>query len=116
MKSVISLIVFALVASQIEAFNALRSKRQMTDPNNGQPQCHGGPLTPLNGQLSYSTGSIIGPWPAGATATLFCNAGYILNGAPTSVCQNGIFNPVGICVPANNGLLGIPGMPVVGRK
>uniref|UniRef100_A0A914PXT0 Sushi domain-containing protein n=1 Tax=Panagrolaimus davidi TaxID=227884 RepID=A0A914PXT0_9BILA len=116
MKSFTPLIIFACITiiAKTEAFNALRSKRQITNPGgNSQPQCLGGPLTPLNGQLSYSTGSIIGPWPAGAIATLFCNAGYVLNGAATSVCQNGIFNPVGICVPVNNG--GIGGVPIGGN-
>uniref|UniRef100_A0AC35GPS3 Sushi domain-containing protein n=1 Tax=Panagrolaimus sp. PS1159 TaxID=55785 RepID=A0AC35GPS3_9BILA len=79
--------------------------------NNG-PQCLGGPLTPLNGQLSYSTGSIIGPWPAGATAMLTCNAGFMPRGITQSICQNGVFNALGECIPGNNG--GIGGVAPIG--
>uniref|UniRef100_A0A914Q1G9 Sushi domain-containing protein n=1 Tax=Panagrolaimus davidi TaxID=227884 RepID=A0A914Q1G9_9BILA len=64
----------------------------------GGAQCLGGPLTPLNGQLRYSTGSIIGPWPPGAVAMLICSPGYFPAGTIESICINGQFNPLGECI------------------
>uniref|UniRef100_A0AC34F3U6 Sushi domain-containing protein n=1 Tax=Panagrolaimus sp. ES5 TaxID=591445 RepID=A0AC34F3U6_9BILA len=92
------------VGLQVGGVNAL---------NNNGPQCLGGPLTPLNGQLQYSTGSILGPWPAGSIATLTCNAGFMPRGVTQSICQNGIFNAVGECIPGNNG--GIGGVAPLGN-
>ncbi|KAI6182831.1 Sushi domain protein [Aphelenchoides bicaudatus] len=54
-----------------------------------------------NGQITYSMGGIIGPFPSGSTATLFCNPGFSINsGVASASCQNGIWTPptLGQCV------------------
>uniref|UniRef100_A0A914Z4Z4 Sushi domain-containing protein n=1 Tax=Panagrolaimus superbus TaxID=310955 RepID=A0A914Z4Z4_9BILA len=65
-------------------------------------QCGAGPLTPLNGQLRYSTGSFLGPYPVGTTVSLVCNPGFIQNGISEATCINGGFNPpnLGECIGA----------------
>uniref|UniRef100_A0A914Q2C5 Sushi domain-containing protein n=1 Tax=Panagrolaimus davidi TaxID=227884 RepID=A0A914Q2C5_9BILA len=66
------------------------------------PQCASGPLTPLNGQLRYSTGSFLGPYPSGSIVKLVCNPGFISNGITEATCINGGFNPpnLGECIAA----------------
>uniref|UniRef100_A0AC34F9M3 Sushi domain-containing protein n=1 Tax=Panagrolaimus sp. ES5 TaxID=591445 RepID=A0AC34F9M3_9BILA len=54
--------------------------------------CLLGPVTPLNGQLKYSTGSVLGPWPAGSTVQLACNPGYTPSGILQATCINRAFN------------------------
>uniref|UniRef100_A0AC35GI07 Sushi domain-containing protein n=1 Tax=Panagrolaimus sp. PS1159 TaxID=55785 RepID=A0AC35GI07_9BILA len=65
-------------------------------------QCASGPLTPLNGQLRYSTGSFLGPYPSGSIVTLVCNPGFVSNGITEATCINGGFNPpiLGECIGA----------------
>uniref|UniRef100_A0A0N5AH20 Sushi, von Willebrand factor type A, EGF and pentraxin domain-containing protein 1 n=1 Tax=Syphacia muris TaxID=451379 RepID=A0A0N5AH20_9BILA len=53
----------------------------------------------LNGNVQYSTGSVVGPYNEGTSATLTCSAGYLPSGATTSICTNGAWNPasLGVC-------------------
>ncbi|KAI6225735.1 Sushi SCR CCP domain containing protein, protein [Aphelenchoides besseyi] len=69
-------------------------------------QCLTGVLPPLNGRLTYSTGSMLGPYPSGTSATLSCDVGFTPQGTTTSYCTNGAFNPptVGPCVQSFNRL------------
>ncbi|KAF7639830.1 hypothetical protein Mgra_00000750 [Meloidogyne graminicola] len=71
-------------------------------PLTGQGTCLFGPLTPLNGRLQFSNGQTIGPFPAGTTATLLCNAGFIPNGLSTSTCMNSQFSALGQCMPSSS--------------
>ncbi|KAL3997803.1 Sushi domain (SCR repeat) family protein [Acanthocheilonema viteae] len=56
---------------------------------------------PLNGRISYSSGSEIGPFPTGTTATVICNPNYVLLGLSAAICTNGVFTPLLLahCVP-----------------
>uniref|UniRef100_A0A0K0FR40 Sushi, von Willebrand factor type A, EGF and pentraxin domain-containing protein 1-like n=1 Tax=Strongyloides venezuelensis TaxID=75913 RepID=A0A0K0FR40_STRVS len=56
-------------------------------------QCLSGVIDPLNGRISYSSGTTFGPFPAGTVATLICNTGYTPLTAYTSTCTNGVFTP-----------------------
>ena len=42
----------------------------------GQRSCLVGIGTPLNGQIAYSNGAIVGPFPQGTVASVICNAGW----------------------------------------
>ncbi|KAH7726912.1 Protein F36H2.3 e [Aphelenchoides avenae] len=44
---------------------------------------------PLNGQLSYTQGGTLGPYPSGTSVTVMCNPGFTVSGTPTAVCTNG---------------------------
>ncbi|KAL7072176.1 hypothetical protein ACQ4LE_008890 [Meloidogyne hapla] len=67
----------------------------------GQGTCLFGPIA-LNGRVQFSNGQTIGPFPAGTTATLLCNAGFIPNGLSTSSCVNSQFQSLGTCVPTSS--------------
>uniref|UniRef100_A0A0N5B709 Sushi domain-containing protein n=1 Tax=Strongyloides papillosus TaxID=174720 RepID=A0A0N5B709_STREA len=56
-------------------------------------QCLSGVIDPLNGRISYSSGTTFGPFPAGTIATLFCNNGYTPLTPFTATCTNGVFTP-----------------------
>uniref|UniRef100_A0AC34FLV4 Sushi domain-containing protein n=1 Tax=Panagrolaimus sp. ES5 TaxID=591445 RepID=A0AC34FLV4_9BILA len=68
--------------------------------NNGGAQCLFGPLTPLNGRLQFSTGSVLGPYPSGSIVTNQCNPGYMPNGISQATCLNGQWSPptLGECI------------------
>lgn len=56
---------------------------------------------PVNGRISYSSGSEIGPFSTGTTATVICDPNHILLGISSAVCNNGVFAPLLIanCIP-----------------
>uniref|UniRef100_A0A914R1J4 Sushi domain-containing protein n=1 Tax=Panagrolaimus davidi TaxID=227884 RepID=A0A914R1J4_9BILA len=66
----------------------------------GGAQCIFGPLTPLNGRLQFSSGSVLGPYPSGTIVQNFCNPGYMPNGISQATCMNGQWNPptLGECI------------------
>lgn len=61
--------------------------------NNGIGQC----LLPLasvtNGQINYSNGGMLGPYPSGTTATLTCQNIQMATGSTKSTCLNGMWQP-----------------------
>uniref|UniRef100_A0A9J2PD48 Sushi domain-containing protein n=1 Tax=Ascaris lumbricoides TaxID=6252 RepID=A0A9J2PD48_ASCLU len=59
----------------------------------GGADCFSGPMTPANGQISYSNGMLFGPFPSGTVAMLTCNFGFTASGSTTSTCSNGAWNP-----------------------
>lgn len=74
---------------------------------------------PINGQVLYSLGGSLGPFPSGTVATMVCNLGYTPSGTTTSTCQNGQWsiptfagcnNNLGL----SNGLGGIGGIGGLG--
>uniref|UniRef100_A0A915NVL2 Sushi domain-containing protein n=1 Tax=Meloidogyne floridensis TaxID=298350 RepID=A0A915NVL2_9BILA len=67
----------------------------------GQGTCLFGPIA-INGRVTFSNGQTIGPFPAGTTATMSCNAGFIPNGLATSICTNSAFPPLGTCMPSSS--------------
>lgn len=65
--------------------------------------CLFGVLPPLNGQVQYANGQLLGPFPAGSSARLVCNQGFLTSGQTTAICQNGQFQPttLGTCTQAS---------------
>uniref|UniRef100_A0A915AFV3 Sushi domain-containing protein n=2 Tax=Parascaris univalens TaxID=6257 RepID=A0A915AFV3_PARUN len=61
--------------------------------NTGGAHCFSGPMTPANGQLSYSNGMPFGPFPSGTVARLTCTFGFTASGPTSSTCSNGAWNP-----------------------
>ncbi|KAL3101928.1 hypothetical protein niasHS_003337 [Heterodera schachtii] len=51
--------------------------------------CPVGPSPPLNGFVQFSSGSLIGSYPIGTTATLICNPGFVPSGQASAICQVG---------------------------
>uniref|UniRef100_A0A183D0F1 Sushi domain-containing protein n=1 Tax=Gongylonema pulchrum TaxID=637853 RepID=A0A183D0F1_9BILA len=66
---------------------------------------------PINGQISYSNGLEIGPFPSGTTATVVCNENFVANGLTSATCINGAFSPIILsqCIPEGVGGLGLLG-------
>ncbi|MFH4980939.1 hypothetical protein AB6A40_007648 [Gnathostoma spinigerum] len=58
----------------------------------GKP-CYMGIPVPWNGQISYSAGGLLGPYPSGSVATATCNPGYVISGTTASTCENGAWTP-----------------------
>ncbi|NP_001335526.1 Sushi domain-containing protein [Caenorhabditis elegans] len=53
---------------------------------------------PLGGTLVYSAIGL-GPYPTGTSATVLCNIGTTLSGSASSLCTNGVWNPLpGTCI------------------
>uniref|UniRef100_A0A1I7RY11 Sushi, von Willebrand factor type A, EGF and pentraxin domain-containing protein 1 n=1 Tax=Bursaphelenchus xylophilus TaxID=6326 RepID=A0A1I7RY11_BURXY len=73
--------------------------------NGGFSQCIIGLVAPINGRITYSQGSSVGPFPSGTSATLSCDIGYTPYGQTTSYCQNGVFSPssLGACLSSQTG-------------
>ncbi|KAI6241426.1 Sushi SCR CCP domain containing protein, protein [Aphelenchoides fujianensis] len=75
-------------------------------------------LAPLNGQLTYSMGGNLGPFPSGTTVSLVCQPGFVSNsGLTTASCQNSVWQPssLGPCSPSNGlGGIGSPGFGGIG--
>uniref|UniRef100_A0A183CCF9 Sushi domain-containing protein n=1 Tax=Globodera pallida TaxID=36090 RepID=A0A183CCF9_GLOPA len=81
--------------SQSNAFSSFGTGLQQ------QQSCLIGPSAPLNGNIQYSSGSLVGSYPVGTMATLFCNPGFVPSGQTTATCQiGGQFLPsiLGPCV------------------
>ncbi|CAI4226683.1 unnamed protein product [Auanema sp. JU1783] len=53
-------------------------------------------LPPLGGTLSYSTGSIFGPYASGTTVSLTCSNQQVVSGASSAVCQSGTWSPAAL--------------------
>ncbi|KAL3112894.1 hypothetical protein niasHT_015600 [Heterodera trifolii] len=51
--------------------------------------CPVGPSPPLNGFIQFSSGSLVGPYPIGTSATLICNPGFLPSGQASAICQAG---------------------------
>ncbi|KAK6040257.1 sushi domain protein [Cooperia oncophora] len=60
----------------------------------GSLPCPLGVVPPLNGNVVYSSTP---PYSQGTTATLTCNAGFVVKGQSTVSCQNGLFGVLGTC-------------------
>ncbi|CAD6184264.1 unnamed protein product [Caenorhabditis auriculariae] len=80
-----------------------------TNLNNGA-QCFA-MLPPIEGEILYSTGPSLGPFPSGSSATLSCRNGLVVQGSSTSTCQNGVWQPplVGPCAQSSGTLNGSVG-------
>ncbi|CAB3408713.1 unnamed protein product [Caenorhabditis bovis] len=51
-------------------------------------------IAPLGGQVQYSNGATMGPYPSGTTATATCSNGGSVQGSTTATCQNGMWSPM----------------------
>lgn len=63
-------------------------------------------LPPLNGQLIYSQGGLLGPFPTGTSVQLNCNMGTVPQGQSSAFCQQGIWQPssLGQCISNGNNM------------
>uniref|UniRef100_A0A1I7XPL6 peptidylprolyl isomerase n=1 Tax=Heterorhabditis bacteriophora TaxID=37862 RepID=A0A1I7XPL6_HETBA len=63
-------------------------------------QCMAGLPSTTNGIVTYTNNQPFAPWPAGTTASLTCNTGYLPSGSSSSVCQYGHWVPptLGQCI------------------
>ncbi|VDN07763.1 unnamed protein product [Thelazia callipaeda] len=72
--------------------------------------CSASLVTPVNGYVTYSTGSTFGPFPTGTVGKLTCQAGFIPAGVTSSTCLSGIWSPPmnGQCILPSSRILGAP--------
>uniref|UniRef100_A0A158PA33 Sushi domain-containing protein n=1 Tax=Angiostrongylus cantonensis TaxID=6313 RepID=A0A158PA33_ANGCA len=64
-------------------------------PNSGAIQCTLPPALPIGATVTYSSGNMFGPWNSGAVATMACPLAQTVVGSTTSICNNGVWSPLG---------------------
>uniref|UniRef100_A0AAF5Q335 Sushi domain-containing protein n=2 Tax=Wuchereria bancrofti TaxID=6293 RepID=A0AAF5Q335_WUCBA len=77
---------------------------------NSGSNCVTGIAPPMNGYITYSTGTNKRPFSSGTVATISCDYGFKSVGAISSTCLNGIWSPLvlGQCVDTKSRLFGVP--------
>lgn len=80
----------------------------------GGGQCGFGIAGVINGNVQYSQGGMLGPYPAGTVATLVCNPGSVPAGQSSASCMNGMWNPPNIGPCNMNGIGGTGGIGGLG--
>ncbi|KAE9421715.1 hypothetical protein Angca_003116 [Angiostrongylus cantonensis] len=72
-------------------------------PNSGAIQCTLPPALPIGATVTYSSGNMFGPWNSGAVATMACPLAQTVVGSTTSICNNGVWSPLGTCSSSGGG-------------